>query len=400
VSVVTPSSEAELAQFVREAAGRKMPLSIVGGGTKRTFGRPTQVAGTISTAGLAGITLYEPAEMVIAARAGTPLSEVIAALDARGQMLPFEPCDWRHLLGSEGEPTIGSVVAMNLSGPRRIMAGAARDSLIGTRFVNGLGEVVQSGGRVMKNVTGLDLARLMAGAHGTLGVLTEVTFRVLPKPEMAVTLVFAGLDDVSAVKALSAALGSPFSVSGAAHLPAGIGGDGARTLVRLEGFATSVDYRAGRLSDLLRPLAGAPSARLDTAASGALWRAVADVAFLAEPREPAVWRVSVAPDAGPRLVAALRGRIACSALYDWGGGLVWLACDAGGDAGAREVRAALREVVGRDGHATLIRAPEPVRAAVEVFEPQPDAVMKLTRGLKASFDPAGLFEPGRIHAGV
>lgn len=386
-----PASEDDAARIVREAAGRGERLRLVGGNTKAGIGRPAQDEATLSSRGLAGITLYEPAEMVVSARAGTPLSEVQTLLASKGQMLPFEPVDHRALMGSAGEPTLGAVAAINNSGPRRINAGAARDSLIGVRFVNGRGEAIKSGGRVMKNVTGLDLVKLMAGAWGTLGFLTEVTFKVLPVQERVATLVFSGLDDARAVEALGAGLGSPFELTGAAHLPAGIDGESARTLLRIEGFSDSVTYRLGELSRLLRRF-GAPET-VDGEAGAALWRHVRDAAPFAGTGE-AVWRLSVAPTKGPAVTAAIgAGRW----FYDWGGGLIWLAMDASGDAGAAAIRAAIRP---HGGHATLIRAPDALRAAVPVFEPLPEPLMRVTQGIKAAHDPAGVFNPGRMYAGL
>ena len=271
--------------MIAEAAARRTPLAVAGGATKEAVGRPAQTEATLSSAALTGVTLYEPAELVIAARAGTPLSEIVATLAGRGQQLPFEPMDHRVLLGSTGAPTIGAVAAANVSGPRRIMAGAARDSLIGVRFVNGQGEAVTSGGRVMKNVTGLDLVKLMAGSWGTLGFLTEVTFKVLPRPERVATLALSGLDDARAIAALCAAVASPFEVTGAAHLPAALDGAGGRTLLRIEGFSLSVDHRLDALRRLLKGF-GAVDV-VEGEAADALWRAVRDVAPLAEPRERA-----------------------------------------------------------------------------------------------------------------
>ncbi|GJD48697.1 hypothetical protein OPKNFCMD_1420 [Methylobacterium crusticola] len=403
MSTYQPLTEAEAAAVVAAAAARRERLRVVGGGTKAALGRPAQDETTLSAAGLTGITLHEPAELVIAARAGTPLAEVEARLAAGGQMLPFEPMDHRPLLGSSGEPTVGAVAAGNISGPRRISAGAARDSLIGVRFVNGRGEAVKSGGRVMKNVTGLDLVKLMAGSWGTLGFLTEVTFKVLPVPERTATLVLTGLDDARAAEAMSLALGSPFEITGAAHLPVGIDGETARTLLRIEGFSASIDYRLGELRRLLRRY-GAPES-VEGEAAGALWRAVRDVApFAAAAREAAgarrddaVWRLSTAPGRGPAVVAAIASARPARWFYDWGGGLIWLATGAEGDAGAGAVRAALRPA---GGHATLVRAPDSVRAAVPVFEPLPEPLMRITAGIKAAHDPAGLFNPGRMYAGV
>ncbi|MFC6789810.1 glycolate oxidase subunit GlcE [Methylobacterium komagatae] len=390
-----PGTEAEACERVRAAAARPERLRIVGSGTKAGLGRPPQDEASLSARGLTGITLYEPAEMVIGARAGTPLAEVEALLATKGQMLPFEPMDYRGLYGSTGEPTIGGVASINNSGPRRINAGAARDSLIGVRFVNGKGEAIKSGGRVMKNVTGLDLVKLMAGAHGTLGLLTEVTFKVLPANERVATLVIPGLDDARAIEALASALGSPFEPTGAAHLPAGIGGSEARTLVRIEGFSDSITYRLGELRRLLRRF-GAPET-LDGEAGAALWRGVRDALPLAEPREDALWRISTAPSKGPALTAAIAAKREARWFFDWGGGLVWLSTSAAGDAGAEAIRTAVRA---QGGHATLVRAPDAVRAAVPVFEPLPDALMRVTAGIKAAHDPHGIFNPGRMYAGV
>ncbi|UYW26183.1 glycolate oxidase subunit GlcE [Methylorubrum extorquens] len=391
-----PASEQEAAAIVAQAAGRSEPLRLVGGGTKAALGRPPQDEATLAATGLTGITLYEPAEMVVAARAGTPLAEVEALLAGRGQMLPFEPMDHRPLLGSTGEPTFGAVAAANNSGPRRINAGAARDSLIGVRFVNGRGQPIKSGGRVMKNVTGLDLVKLMAGSWGTLGLLTEVTFKVLPVQEQVATLVLPGLSDAAAVEALATALGSPFELTGAAHWPAGIGGSEPRTLMRVEGFAKSVDYRLGELRRLLRRYGAAQV--VEGAESAALWRAVRDATPLAEPREAAIWRISTAPTRGPAVTAAIAAERAARWFYDWGGGLIWLATDASDDAGAAVIRAAVKAA--GSGHATLVRAPETLRAAVPVFEPLPEPLMRITAGIKAAHDPAGIFNPGRMYAGV
>lgn len=390
-----PTTEAQACAVVASIVAARVPLAIRGGGTRTGLGRPDNAVSTLSSAGLTGITLYEPAEMVIGARAGTPLKLIEETLAERGQMLPFEPMDHRALLGTEGEPTIGAVAAGNISGPRRINAGAARDSLIGVRLVNGRGELVKSGGRVMKNVTGLDLVKLVAGSFGTLGFLTEVTFRVLPRPERVVTLLWEGLADEAAVTLLSAALGSPFEPMAAAHLPAGIGADEARTLLRLENFSASVGYRAAELARLLKAH-GRPEL-IEGRASETLWREVRDAAVFAGTQE-AVWRLSLAPVHGPKAAAAIARAVPGARwFYDWGGGLVWLAVPADGDAGAAAIRAALKPL---GGHATLVRAPDAVRASVPVFEPLSEPLMRVTAGIKKSFDPEGVFEPGRMYAGI
>lgn len=377
------AGETALAEEIREAYAAGAPVEVVGGGTRRALGRPVQAERTVSTAGLSGISLYEPGALTLVAGAGTPLAEVEAALAAEGQRLAFEPMDHRGLLGSEGAPTFGAVAALNNSGPRRIQAGAARDAMLGVRLIDGRGEVIRNGGRVMKNVTGYDLVKLMAGSWGTLGVITEVAVKVLPAPEAVGTLTLKGLDDARAVQAMSAALGSPYDVTGAAHLP------GRGTMIRLEGFESSVAYRAEKLAGEL-----APFARGEVAMDGAVWGEIRDVAPF-HGRAGAVWRVSVKPSDGPALVAALAQTRAVEAFYDWGGGLVWLLTDEAEDAGAAALRS---QTAARGGHATLVRASAATRVAVETFEPEAAPLAALTARLKAEFDPKSILNPGRMRA--
>jgi len=394
MTALTPGDEARLAAAVGEAARLRTPLAVEGGGTRTFLGRPMQTAATLSTASLTGITLYEPAELVLSARAGTPLAEVEALLAASGQRLAFEPIDHRFISGADGKPTIGAVAAANLSGPRRIQAGAARDSLIGVRAVTGRGDVVKSGGRVMKNVTGYDLVKFLAGSYGTLAVLSEVTFKVLPVPETEATLVVYGLADEAAVKALATALGSPHSVTGAAHIPA-LGVRAAETLVRIEGFADSVATRLARLSADLAEFGAVE--HLDSTGSATAWRMVRDLAALAAPAGAPIWRVSVKPSDGPKVAAAVRRAFDCRVLYDWGGGLVWLAGGEGEDGGAAVIRGAVAAV---GGHAALVRASDDLRNVVAVFPPLSEPLMALTNRLKAAFDPVGILNPGRMYAGL
>ncbi|MCZ4352118.1 FAD-binding protein [Roseovarius aestuarii] len=359
-----PDTERALAEEIRAADG---PLHIVGGGT-RGFNVPGV---KLFTGGLSGIELYEPGAMTLVVQAGTPLAEVEAVLSAEGQRLAFEPMDHRGMLGTDGAPTIGGVVAANVSGPRRIQVGACRDFLLGIRFVDGQGRVVKNGGRVMKNVTGYDLVKLMAGSFGTLGVMTELSLKVMPQARSMGTLIGEGLGDVRAVQALSAALGAPYDVSGAAHV------QGGQTLIRLEGFEASVAYRAKALQALLAPF-GVWTLNMEGAD---LWRDIRDVTALTGPGD--IWRVSVKPSDGPGLVAAVPGG---RAVYDWGGGLVWLCVPEGSD---------LRAVLGSlCGHATLIRADAATKARLGVFHPQPEPLARIEAGLRAQFDPRGLFNPG------
>src|SRR6266852_4652566 len=362
-----PTEERELVDIVAAAVAREEPLEIAAGGSKRGLGRPLQTPHTLDVSAFSGIRSYEPEELVLTAAAATPMAEIEAALDNAGQMLAFEPPDWRALLGSaDDSPTLGGALACNLAGPRRIKQGAARDHFLGFRGVSGRGEAFKAGGRVVKNVTGYDLCKLIAGSYGTLAVLTEVTLKVLPRAEDTCSILIRGLDDATAQRAMSAALNSPHEVSGAAHLPRGESGkDKPLTVLRLEGPEPSVAARAAALT-----------------------------AELAALGERAVWRVSVPPVAGPALAAAVAHRLDARHFLDWGGGLVWLAVAGAEDGGAAAIRDALDA---SGGHATLIRGALALRAAVPVFQPQPPALAALTRRVKESFDPKRVLNRGRMY---
>lgn len=355
-----PSSEAELAEAVAGASG---PLLVRGGGT-RTIGHA--VGEVLETSGLSGVELYEPGALTLVVRAGTALSEVDRVLAAERQRLAFEVPDLRGLLGREGASTIGGVLAANASGPRRVQVGGCRDAALGVRFVDGTGTVVKNGGRVMKNVTGYDLVKLMAGSRGTLGVLSEVSFKVQAQPEAEATLVIEGLGDEAGLAALRAALGSPFDVSGAAR-------HAGRSLIRVEGMAGSVAYRVARL----RERVGGEVTVAEGAASAELWRGVRDVVPL-QGRPGEVWRIATLPTAAAGIVA----RLEAPALWDWGGGLVWLLLEPGR---GPEVAAA---VAGR-GHATLVKG-----QGGPVFPPEAPEVAVLVAGVKAKFDPRGILNTG------
>ncbi len=400
-----PAADWELASMIASFGGRNQPIEIIGRGTKANAGRPMQTAATITTQSMRAITLYEPTELVMSAQAGASLTLIEAELAARGQMLAFEPIDLGPAIGGPaGEQTIGGVFAANLSGARRVVAGAARDHLIGIKGVNGRAEMFKSGGRVMKNVTGYDLARGLSGSWGTLGVLTEVTFKVLPWPEAAATLVFRGLTDDLAIELLCAAMGTPYEVSGAVHLTAGLaqrlglvaasGGGGGFTALRIENFIKSVVYRKDALRAALK-IYGEP-VELDYEASLQFWSQLRRLSVLND-RASALWRISTSPKNGAKLVDAIRRHMAAEAYYDWSGGLIWLEVPATADAGASDIR---RAVAVHGGHATLIRADRAIRGAVEVFQPQSPVLERLTRNIKSAFDPQGILNPGRMYASI
>ena len=398
-----PRDAQEVEEAVRWALGEEKPLEIVGQGSKRAIGRPSQTDLTLDLSDVAGVTLYEPAELVLAAHAGTPLAEIEKLLDDNNQQLGFEPIDYGPLLGQHaGQGTIGGVIAAKLSGPRRVKTGAARDHFLGVAAVTGRGDTIKSGGRVVMNVTGYDLCKLFAGSWGTLAVMTDVTIKVLPKPETEATILVAGLDDARACQAMNAAMGSPYDVSGAAHLPDHVASwfDGlsqaeATTALRLEGHAPSVAHRKGTLAALMEPFG--PVEILEETESRALWRSVRTVKpFAGEAaRGRPLWRISVPPARGHELSGVITP--AAQMFYDWAGGLAWVAMPYAEEPDAAAVRGAVAQI---GGHATLIRAPASVRATVDVFAPEPSGLAAVSRRVKESFDPKGLLNPGRMWAGV
>jgi glycolate oxidase FAD binding subunit len=397
-----PVDEREFSRVLAEATASRTPLEIIGGGSKRHIGRPIQAAAFVSSKGLRGITLYEPAEMVMSARAGTPLAQIEEALGGRSQMLAFEPVELAALSDAEpGQSTIAGVFATNICGSRRVRAGAARDHILGMRGINGRGEIFKAGGRVMKNVTGYDISRGLTGSWGTLAVTSEVTFKVLPRPEDTRTLLLLGLPDEIAVEVLTTAMATPYEVSAAIHLQQALAArlwhDGLRqqdqavTAMRIESFEKSAAYRIGKLREHLA--AFGEMHELDRGNSLAFWGELRELSVLQGSEAP-VWRISTAPRAGPKVVAAIAAYMDCRAWYDWSGGLVWAEVLPTTDAGAADIR---RVMATFGGHATLLRADAAVRAAVEVFQPLEAGIAAISKRLKVAFDPAGILNPGRMY---
>ena len=417
---LAPTDADGLADAVRWAVAGEAPLEVIAGGSKQTLGRPVQSAATLSLAAFDGIVDYQPSELVLTAQAATPLATIEAALEAERQMLAFEPADYGPLLRASGGAdlrapggadlrapggaTLGGALACNLSGPRRIKAGAARDHFLGMHAVSGRGERFKAGGRVVKNVTGYDVCKLLAGSYGTLALMHEVTVKVLPAPERTRTVLVFGLEPAAALDALGTALGSAHEVSGAAHMPAEIaarsavsyvaGAGAAVSAVRVEGFPASVEARCEALRALLGPFGAVEE--LHSKNSATLWREIRDVRAFADDSRP-LWRLSVPPASGAAAAARVAEAADVRALFDWGGGLLWLAVDGAPDAGEVPVRAAAMAV---GGHATLVRADAPTRAARAVFQPQATGLAALTARIKRAFDPTGVLNPGRMYAGV
>lgn len=400
-----PAADWELRRVIADAAHRREPLEIVGSGSRRKIGKPMAPMAAVSTLAMRGLSLYEPTELVMGARVGTRVADIETELAHRGQMLAFEPLDLGPALGVDSrDATIGSLFACNHSGSRRIATGAARDHLIGIKAITGTGDEVKSGGRVMKNVTGVDLVKALAGSFGTLAVLTEVTFKVVPMPEETQTLLLAGLTEDIAIEALTGAMATPYEVSGAVHIDAALasrlhhkpaGAEGrSLTALRIENFSAFVAYRSGALREALKQFG--EIATLDDASSRVFWGELARLSMLAGSSKP-LWRVSVAPSKAPLVVASIRRYHEADAYYDWSGGLIWLEVPDAADAGATDLR---RVLATHGGHATLIRAEPAVRAAVDVFQPMDLGIARLTRGLKQAFDPYAILNPGRMYPGI
>lgn len=402
-----PETPEQVCDAVAWAVSEETPLEIVCGGSKRAMGRPTNIENSLDVSALRGITLYEAEELVLSAGPGTLMSDIEETLAAAHQQLAFEPPDLGPLLGREaGAGTLGGVIACNLSGPRRLKSGAARDHFLGFSAVSGRGEVFKSGGRVVKNVTGYDLSKLMCGSWGTLGVMTSLTVKVLPVAEATRTVLILGLDAAGAGAAMTAAMRSPYEVSGAAYLPQALAaGSGASyvasagasvTAIRVEGPKPSVEYRCDALRTLFASMG--ETEELHRHNSAGFWREVRDVAPFAAPGDSrCVWRLSVPPKVGAAIMQRLVAAIGGDAMLDWAGGLIWFATDSSEDAGHAAVRS---EIAATGGHATLIRAPEPVRAAVPVFHPPAPGIERLSRSVKENFDPRGILNPGRMYAGM
>jgi len=404
--IFMPSDEAELAGFVEAAKAGNYPLEVCGFRSKREAGRPVNPAAVVSTAKLSGITFYEPGELVISAKAGTPLHEVEAALARKNQELPFEPADLSRIYGTDPlAASLGSVAAMNISGPRRILRGAARDYLLGIRAINGEGSAIKSGGRVMKNVTGVDLVKGLCGSWGTLAVLTELTLKVLPKAQEARTIFFLGLSDEAGVGVMSEAMGTPYEVSGTIHLHGSLVSrlndaeitqtNAPVTALRLEGDPQSVVYRMEKLRRELAPFGDTYD--LDHQRSLSFWGDIRSLTFLSANFGRPLWRITVAPSKAAQIVRALSAFFDLSAAYEWSGGLIWLETPSSSEASVTELRRVLAEF---EADSMLMRAPRSVRSSIEVFHPLPLTKMKLVQAIKKAFDPAGVLNPGRMYAGV
>ena len=389
----------QVQEAVRDATEDRKRLEVRCTGTKRHLGRATSYDAILDVSSMAGIVDYQPEELVLTLRAGTPMNVVETALAEARQMLPFEPPSMTRILG-EAMPgvrgTIGGVIAANLSGPRRLTAGAARDYLLGFEAVSGRAELFKSGGKVMKNVTGYDLSKLMCGSFGTLGVMDEITLKTLPVPETSCSLVVGTESLAAATQQIATIFASPHEPGAAAILPRkiaaaeGVDAGAAFTIVvRLEGIEASVEDRIGHLMTMMK------GERLPEKSSVALWRRIRDVQPLAE-KPCDIWKVSCAPSDAAQVVAAIDPRLECQYMADWAGGLIWIAGN------SPRIGPALRKVVATldSGFAMLVRDVSVTREKVAPFQPLEGAHLELHKRVKSSFDPLGVLNYERMHEGV
>jgi glycolate oxidase FAD binding subunit len=374
------ASETQVVEFVRAARETKSPFEIVAGGTRRQVGKPLNNLPVLDVSVLSGIVKYEPGELIVTAAPSTPLTEIAAVLAEKGQRLGFDPADWSRLLGSNGVATLGGAASADASGSGRLRHGGARDSLLAFRGVNGLGESFRGGAKVVKNVTGFDLPKLVCGAYGTLCVLTELTFRVYPKPAFAVTLCLADVSPEIGFAHLRKIAHSALEPAGLAYLPStmmpGVGQGAA--LIKLEGARQPLEEKIALAHGLL----GQAVQRIEEDPFPAI---ASGEKFADLPGQ--VWRVMVAPADAPRVARELNVQ---HWLGDWAGGLIWLAAPAEDAARIRAIAAAAK------GQAMLLRASTDTRAALGLYAPQASALVSLSRAVKAAFDPLSLFNPGRL----
>ena len=386
MTVENPRTEQQTLEIVRQAFESNAPLAIEGHATKLQLGRKSTATHVLNLSGLTGITLYEPEEMVITARAGTPLADIEETLARHGQCLAFEPGDVAELWGgTSGAATIGGTISAGICGPRRFSAGAARDHLLGFTGINGMGERFKAGGKVVKNVTGYDLPKLAAGSFGTLFVMTEVTLRTVPRGSTAAYLSIEGLSPEAGLKCLRRAAASPLDPTGLAYLPAMTasrltGKAHPVAIFRLEGQASGV---AARATELCRTL-GEGASTLDNAQGAKIFHALTHIAPLFSDAGE-LWRLSIPPANATEMLAALSPS---SWAADWAGGLLWC------ETNAAQIHTLAKKA---GGHATLFRKPSVWPDSSEVFPPLDPATRALTLRLKDAFDPARILNPGRMY---
>ena len=398
-----PSSREEIAEIIKNCYKKSIPLEINGTKSKNKIGRNFQSEKTLDLSGYSGIIEYKPEELYIKVKAGTPLKEILEAIDKNNQQLAFEPIDFGFLFeGKSNGGTIGGVVACNFAGPRRFKVGSARDHVLGFQGINGKGEVIKSGGTVVKNVTGYDLCKLVSGSYGTLTVLTELSIKVLPKSESSKTLIINNPHLKKAMEYLGTALSSSTDPSGGVFYPERFENNfvfndlthkGALTAIRIEGPTNSVDQRISRLVKELSLLENEYSV-LDNFQTDLFWGKTRNLEVFSNLKNNLL-RVIVPVSETLNVIQKLK-KYEINYFLDWGGNLIWLELEQISLKILREIKEITKE---HSGYFTIIKLEDDLKASADIFTIDP-IKYKISEKIKKSFDPKRIFNPGKMYSGI
>ena len=409
-NLLEPDTVQEILEIVKWANANSLTLEIIGKNSKKFLGRPINTSHKLNLQKLSGIEDYLPNELVITAKAGTPISTIKNELAKNRQHLIFEPPNFSPLFGRPSNPgSIGGMISCNLAGPRRVVSGAVRDHFLGFKAISGRGEKFKSGGKVVKNVTGFDLSKLIAGSYGTLAIMTEVTLKALPSPEktrtVLVKLPSVNCTHLESIKSMTNALTSSHEVSGAAFLPKKVSERSkvgfvksagcSLTVIRIEGPGPSVKYRCEALKKMLKDFGEIEE--LHSRNSIKLWREIRDVSLLKSKKNQTIWRISCPPAEGIKFTSKIFKKGQTEAMYDWGGGLIWLTIEKPSENQYSLIQSIVKQI---GGHATLFFGSDRARLKHPVFQPLPTPLMNLTQRIKDGFDPNRILNPGRMYIGL
>ena len=402
-NIFNPSSREEIAEIIRNCYKKNIPLEINGSKSKNKIGRNFQAEKTLDLTSYSGIIDYKPEELYIKVKAGTPINSIIEELDKHDQQLAFEPVDFGFLFnGKSNNGTIGGVISCNFAGPRRFKVGSARDHLLGFQGINGKGEIIKSGGTVVKNVTGYDLCKLISGSFGTLSVLTELSVKVLPKPQTSKTLIINNPHIKKAIEYLGTALSSPSDPSGGVFYPEqfdqsftfnDLTHKGALTAIRIEGPSNSVDHRIKNLSAELGLLENEYSI-LESVQTKIFWNKTKNLEIFSNSKKNLL-RI-VVPISETLSVLQKMKPYEINYFLDWGGSLIWVELEKISLKILREIKDITQQ---HSGYFTIIKVEEDLKASADVFTIDP-IKYKISEKIKKSFDPKRIFNPGKMYSGI
>ena len=402
-NVFKPSTREEIVEIVKNCFKKNIPLEINGLKSKNKIGRNFQSEKTLNLSNYSGIIEYKPEELYIKAKAGTPIKEIVEQLDKNNQQLAFEPNDFGYLFtGESNSGSIGGVVSCNFAGSRRFKVGSVRDHVLGFQGLNGKGETIKSGGTVVKNVTGYDLCKLLSGSFGTLSILTELSIKVLPKPETSKTLVIKNPHLKKALSYLGQSLSSSTDPSGGVFYPDYFGKnfilndlthEGGLTAIRIEGPTNSVDQRIDRLTKELKLLSQEISI-LETEQSNIFWNRTKNLEVFKNLKNNLL-RIVVPISETLQVIQKLKSNDV-NYFIDWGGSLVWMAFN---EINSKTLNETKQIVKKHHGYYTIIKIEEDLKASADVFTIDP-IKYKISEKIKRSFDPKRIFNPGKMYTGI